>query len=563
MECIPNEAAQGGSVVGVLAKREKPQSKKRQNQDQQQEPQQDEERLPKHHVQLFDQGEQEGGGTEQESGAPTRPFVYVYDLGEHLTTKVLKLEQEWYSEQYDLEKHLTEMLMKRTDNPVRTMDPEKASLFFVPFYVSRYLFSFFHNDQKNMRQCIEKSSRAWTKVLKAVRTTFPYFNRTNGRDHFGVLTLDHGRCHSLTFVDPRLVGEMFFVTYNGDKLVRSDHAANDPSMQLLSYQYGAPADPTIPSIPCYMPDRDITVPVIVRAQVPFVSPFATPRKWTAIFRFVASPHKDVKLDVRSRILQAAKADMAPGWDLFPKSEERTDQDWQHSVFCICPPGHSQWTSRPFKALISGCIPVTFFREHDNPWQDTLNYDAFSVNIDPDDVPRMRERLEKANVPMLQKGVEQVQDTLIYDAFSVNIDPDAVPSMRARLEKANVPMLQKGVEQVQHLLKYDAFSVNIHPDDVPSMRARLEQANVAMLQKGVEHVQVGVEHVQVGVEHVQVGVEHVQVGVEHVQVGVEHVQVGVEHAQVGVCRAHAGGCPCVRFVLRPLKANNISRDLLSM
>ncbi|CAI5986194.1 unnamed protein product [Closterium sp. NIES-64] len=362
VECIPN-AAQGFSGEGVFAKREKKQQKKQLNQAQQQE--QQEEKLPSNHVQLFDQEEEEGSGTEQESSAAaTRPFVYVYDLGKQLTSKVLKLELEWYSEQYDLEKHLTEMLMRRTDNPVRTMDPEQASLFFVPFYVSRYLFSFFHNDKKNMRQCIEKSSRAWTKVLKAVRTTFPYFNRTNGRDHFGILTLDHGRCHSLTFVDPRLVGEMFFVTYNGDKLVRSDHAANDPSMQLLSYQYsapadptipsipcympdrdipvpvllscqygapedptiptipcytpdrdipvpvillsyqyGAPADPTIPSIPCYMPDRDVPVPVIVRGQVPFVSPFATPRKWTAIFRFVASPHKHVLLDVRSRIIQ--------------------------------------------------------------------------------------------------------------------------------------------------------------------------------------------------------------------------------------------------------------------
>ncbi|CAI5987024.1 unnamed protein product, partial [Closterium sp. NIES-64] len=406
VECIPN-AAQGFSGEGVFAKREKKQQKKQLNQAQQQE--QQEEKLPSNHVQLFDQEEEEGSGTEQESSAAaTRPFVYVYDLGKQLTSKVLKLELEWYSEQYDLEKHLTEMLMRRTDNPVRTMDPEQASLFFVPFYVSRYLFSFFHNDKKNMRQCIEKSSRAWTKVLKAVRTTFPYFNRTNGRDHFGILTLDHGRCHSLTFVDPRLVGEMFFVTYNGDKLVRSDHAANDPSMQLLSYQYGAPADPTIPSIPCYMPDRDIPVPVIVRGQVPFVSPFATPRKWTAIFRFVASPHKHVLLDVRSRIIQVAKEDMAPGWDMFPKSEERTDQDWQHSVFCICPPGHSQWTSRPFKALISGCIPVTFFREHDNPWQRSLNYDAFSINIDPDDVPSMRASLEQADVPRLQKGVEKVQ-----------------------------------------------------------------------------------------------------------------------------------------------------------
>ncbi|CAI7874807.1 unnamed protein product [Closterium sp. NIES-54] len=154
VECIPN-AAQGFSGEGVFAKREKKQQKKRPNQAQQQEQQEEaEEKLPSNHVQLFDQEEQEGGGTEQESGAAaTRPFVY------QLTSKVLKLELEWYSEQYDLEKHLMEMLMRRTDNPVRTTDPEQASLFFVPFYVSRYLFSFFHNDKKNMRQCIEKSSR--------------------------------------------------------------------------------------------------------------------------------------------------------------------------------------------------------------------------------------------------------------------------------------------------------------------------------------------------------------------------------------------------------------------
>ncbi|GJP44110.1 hypothetical protein CLOM_g3514 [Closterium sp. NIES-68] len=424
VECIPGNAGEGGSDR-VFAKREEDRAVPRQQLEQQEsektagiEQQEQQEKretqeqqqqagqqggVPGQHVQL-----RVGPDEQHDSGVPSQPFVYIYDLGPQLTAKVLKLPLEWYSEQYDLEKHLTEMLMKRTDNPVRTMDPEQASLFFVPFYVSRYLFSFFHNDQKNMRQCIQKSSLAWTRVLEAVRTKFPYFNRTNGRDHFSILTLDHGRCHSLTFVDPRLVGEMFFISYNGDKLVRSNHAGTDIDMQLLSYQYGGPVDPSIPDIACYMPDRDIVVPVVVRDQVPFVSPFAWPRKWTAIFRFVASPHKQVLLSIRKAIIQVAKNDMAPGWDMFPKSEERTDGDWQHSVFCICPPGHSQWTSRPFKALISGCIPVTFFREHDNPWQDTLNYESFSINIDPDDVPSLKERLAKADVPQLQKGVQQVQ-----------------------------------------------------------------------------------------------------------------------------------------------------------
>ncbi|CAI7800950.1 unnamed protein product [Closterium sp. NIES-53] len=194
-----------------------------------------------------------------------------------------------------------------------------------------------------------------------------------------------------------------------------------------------------------MPDRDIPVPIIVRAQVPFVSPFATPRKWTAIFRFVASPYKHVLLDVRSRIIHAAKEDMAPGWDMFPKSEERTDQDWQHSVFCICPPGHSQWTSRPFKALISGCISVTFFRKHDNPWQRSLNYDSFSINIDHDDVPSIRARLEQADVPRLQKGVDKVQVRASESSCRVM---QQVQVHASRLQQADMPMLQKGVGKVQ-------------------------------------------------------------------------------------------------------------------
>ena len=31
-----------------------------------------------------------------------------------------------------------------------------------------------------------------------------------------------------------------------------------------------------------------------------------------------------------------------------RGEDDTISDFQKSVFCVCPPGHSQWTSRPFK-----------------------------------------------------------------------------------------------------------------------------------------------------------------------------------------------------------------------
>ncbi len=61
-------------------------------------------------------------------------------------------------------------------------------------------------------------------------------------------------------------------------------------------------------------------------------------------------------------------------------------DMQQSVFCVCPNGISQHTLRVFRAILAGCIPVTFFRAFDSPLERNLGLDwsAFSVNINPDE-----------------------------------------------------------------------------------------------------------------------------------------------------------------------------------
>ena len=46
----------------------------------------------------------------------------------------------------------------------------------------------------------------------------------------------------------------------------------------------------------------------------------------------------------------------------------TEADMARSVFCACPPGATQDTTRLFKAILKGCIPVTFFRANDLPFE---------------------------------------------------------------------------------------------------------------------------------------------------------------------------------------------------
>ena len=59
-------------------------------------------------------------------------------------------------------------------------------------------------------------------------------------------------------------------------------------------------------------------------------------------------------------------------------------DMKHSVFCVCPPGQAQWTTRFFRAILMGCIPVTYFVNADQPFEKELglDYTKFTVNIMP-------------------------------------------------------------------------------------------------------------------------------------------------------------------------------------
>eukprot|EP00897_Mesotaenium_endlicherianum_P005157 jgi/Mesen1/466/ME000101S10690 len=158
-----------------------------------------------------------------------KSFIYIYDLGPEFTYDVLKLTPHWYSVQYDAEKNLTELFKRSL--LYRTIDPEQASLFYIPMFGAWYLNSLYVDHLNNMKDAIQSTSQAWGSLLEKVRQNYPYFNRTNGRDHFGILSMDHGRCTAHTFLHPRAYGEMFFLTLNGDKMVRSSHANRKRGLQ--------------------------------------------------------------------------------------------------------------------------------------------------------------------------------------------------------------------------------------------------------------------------------------------------------------------------------------------
>ncbi len=74
--------------------------------------------------------------------------------------------------------------------------------------------------------------------------------------------------------------------------------------------------------------------------------------------------------------------------------QQTEDDMRHSVFCVCPPGNTQDSARVWRAIILGCIPVTFFRANDLPFGRHMGmpYRDFVLNIQPDDYHQLNKRV---------------------------------------------------------------------------------------------------------------------------------------------------------------------------
>lgn len=369
--------------------------------------------------------------TYEEKGVTlSEQFIYVYDVPTEFNVDLMDLEPAWWSSQYEGELQIYQMIKEKGIG--RTNDPEKAALFYVPFFFTRYLHVIFkqfisyddNREWNNIDRGFNETSVAFAKVLKKIRSKYPYFNRNGGKDHFSVLTHDHGRCSALTFMDPNLYGEMFFLTLNGDKMVRSTHGITTRGMQVLTYDWRIKSVCNVPDIPCYMSDRDIVVPPgPIHLAEEKSSPWEHDRNVTALFRFSAIMDHFVLIPfwhhhVRTELYKIWANKSVDGFDFGVKTEAESEGDWERSKFCVCPPGHSQWTSRFPKAILAGCIPITFYREHDNPWQDDIDYELFSINIDVDAMDTLKDRIEEVlNNPgrlrVMQQELVRVQDLFLW------------------------------------------------------------------------------------------------------------------------------------------------------
>ena len=115
-----------------------------------------------------------------------------------------------------------------------------------------------------------------------------------------------------------------------------------------------------------------------------------------------------------------------------------------SVFCACPPGQAQWTTRFFRALHQGCIPLTFWVNSDMPYKDLgLDFSEFTVNVAPPQISAVNHILlalvaDQPRLLRLQQALEAAQR---YFSWSPDIAGNAPASITAVLRAKGAKLAQ--------------------------------------------------------------------------------------------------------------------------
>eukprot|EP00898_Chlorokybus_atmophyticus_P005141 jgi/Chlat1/5628/Chrsp369S00416 len=315
-----------------------------------------------------------------------RPLIYIYELPAPLlawhfaeTDRNGPTLWEASGKIYSAWRYVYEGLLRHS---ARTSDPNEADLFFIP-------------------------------------ALYPYWNRTNGVDHFWMHEQDIGNC----LVPKDLRGPM----------VLAHWGRHSPEPRLQAWtgcrrQNSACANATrekFANLPCIDPAKDIIIPAALDEDTVRRSVFTRRnrqgsqehRQWQLFFAGNIHPEKKRKLQsngmtypdilysdgVRQELI--ARFSNYTGW-LIKRRVEHYEQKFKEAVFCFCPAGFG-WGVRTGVAVLNGCIPVIIQDNVTQPFEDYLPYEDFTVRVPKAELYRLPDILQA--IP--QERIERMQFTM--------------------------------------------------------------------------------------------------------------------------------------------------------
>eukprot|EP00899_Mesostigma_viride_P016076 jgi/Mesvir1/2446/Mv21126-RA.1 len=335
---------------------------------------------------------------------PVSPLIYVYELPPRFTSGMnyaytLKrgLPGEGASQSLELLFHLALL-----NSQHRTADPEKADFFFVPTW------------SRQVPQSWQTRMRFHRDIVNSIRLSGPWWDRTNGADHIFVSDEEYGLCgskkeiaHERLVYAKAMLGNAIWVHHFG---LTADKDT------LGSHWFG----------PCHKPGIDITVPthtpLIARGTnldyasgAPWTSlspllstggvarsPAWSPSlEWTQGLPSVTEPRRallyvsggtgDIHLAKRNKQLDLVESCFKNKSDVVIQREHDVEDYIARlatSRFCLAPEGGSGGSGL-VDAVLMGCVPIVVVGDGmQQPFEELLDYDRFSIRIDESALPQL-------------------------------------------------------------------------------------------------------------------------------------------------------------------------------
>ncbi|GIL62228.1 hypothetical protein Vafri_16503 [Volvox africanus] len=286
-------------------------------------------------------------------------------------------------------------------NGVRTENPYEANLFYIP--------AFAYYSTSNLGD----PTGAVIRAVNWVASTFPFFNRTGGKDHFILISADRGACYLKRVPQTEHLIRVTHFGYERQNIT-------DMGQLLHNTEYG-----------CFKAGRDVVMSPYFKAKVAKIQDLRTRLEQPGgLEAFIAK--KDVLFffsgDIRHNepeysggVRQALSLLLSnnsypdvvfKGGYMMLGGHEYEDL-LARSKFCMAPYGHG-FGIRLTHALMHACVPVIIQDKVRQPFEDILHYPDFSIRVSKAELPRLVEMLRA--VPQEDLVRMTKENSRIYRAF---------------------------------------------------------------------------------------------------------------------------------------------------
>ncbi|KAK9716341.1 hypothetical protein RND81_06G226900 [Saponaria officinalis] len=277
-----------------------------------------------------------------------------------------------------------------------TRDPEKAHLFYLPYSARQLQQALYVQGSHNLAPL----SFFLRDYVNSLAAKYPFWNRTHGFDHFLVACHDWG---------PYTLKE------HEELITNTIKALCNADLSEGIFKSGK--DVSLPETTIRRPRRPLrNIGGGVRvSQRPILAFFAG----------------NMHGRVRPLLLKHwhNKDDQLRIYGPLPRTVSRQMTYIQHmksSKFCVCPMGFEVNSPRIVEAIYYECVPVIIADNFVPPFDDVLDWSAFSVMVAEKDIPKLKEILEAiplrrylkmlANLKMLQRHFLWNLRPVKYDLF---------------------------------------------------------------------------------------------------------------------------------------------------